>query len=515
MLTAVAFAALIGTLVVLIARLKIYGRWQLGAALAALTASAVLLLAGVVSVSEVVDTASRLWRSFVTLAAIMVMAGAAGKLGAFQGIGARLFAGSASAGSVFNRAFVFAAATSTVLGSDAMILLLTPTVLPWVAQRWPTNRRVLLALAFGLFMAIGVAPLVVSNPMNLLVAEYAGLSFNAYAGRMVPLAFIGWLIAWAVLRVLFRNDLQAESTGPQEAAALGAAQWTILAVLLLVVASYPLISLVQEDLVWTVAAAGAGVSLLVVWRSGLSARHVVAQGVAWDVLAFLFGVFVIGLGLQNVGVVDQLSRLYDGASLYTIGLAASIASAVLNNHPTAVITLLAIEQLPVASELEILALLVGGDLGPRLLPIGSLAGLLWLDASRRAGLQVSVWEFSRVGALITVPTLLACLWVLSFVPDADLPEASNPGADLAALQVMVSATGQAFTGVEAVCDNGFKFHDEMSSEGVAVLLEIPPDVDCKLWFKGGGPPTKSAPMRLVGDLACEVAVKSVRCAPAP
>ena len=43
-----------------------------------------------------------------------------------------------------------------------------------------------LAFAFAVFLAPGVAPFVISNPMNMIVAEYAGLGFNAYAAKMVP-----------------------------------------------------------------------------------------------------------------------------------------------------------------------------------------------------------------------------------------------------------------------------------------------------------------------------------------
>ena len=63
----------------------------------------------------------------------------------------------------------------------------------------------------------------------------------------------------------------------------------------------------------------------------------------------------------------------------------------------------------------VFAALVGGDLGPRLLPIGSLAGLLWTHQLRRSGVTVPLATFVRVGLLVTVPSLavsLAVLWLL-------------------------------------------------------------------------------------------------------
>ena len=65
--------------------------------------------------------------------------------------------------------------------------------------------------------------------------------------------------------------------------------------------------------------------------------------------------------------------------------------------------------------MRFLAALVGGDIGPRLLPIGSLAGLLWMDLLRRAGVEIPIGKFVRLGVLVLVPTLALSLgmrWLL-------------------------------------------------------------------------------------------------------
>ena len=74
------------------------------------------------------------------------------------------------------------------------------------------------------------------------------------------------------------------------------------------------------------------------------------------------------------------------------------------------------EQPDTATHTRIFAALIGGDLGPRLLPMGSIASLLWYDQLRRHGVVVRVSMFVRVGVWLTVPTLtvsLAVLWLLS------------------------------------------------------------------------------------------------------
>ena len=110
---------------------------------------------------------------------------------------------------------------------------------------------------------------------------------------------------------------------------------------------------------------------------------------------------------------EYLSSLYTDAGIGLVGTTAALGSAVLNNHPMAIINMLALEATPNTGHREILAVLVGGDLGPRLLPVGSLAGLLWLESCRRLGVEISLRQFVRVGFVVTIPTLAVSLLILS------------------------------------------------------------------------------------------------------
>ena len=57
--------------------------------------------------------------------------------------------------------------------------------------------------AFAAFVAAGVAPLPTGNPMNLVVASAPGIRFNEYALHMIPVALVGWIVAYARSRGAF------------------------------------------------------------------------------------------------------------------------------------------------------------------------------------------------------------------------------------------------------------------------------------------------------------------------
>jgi arsenical pump membrane protein len=147
--------------------------------------------------------------------------------------------------------------------------------------------------------------------------------------------------------------------------------------------------------------------------------------VSWDILAFLFLIFLTALGLENIGVTTRMREVYANASpsgadgIGLIGALSALGSAVLNNHPMAALNALALQSTEHdARQWRTLAALIGGDLGPRFLPIGSLAGLIWIEMARRLGVEIRTWQFVRTGFLVTVPTLavsLAVLWLETFV----------------------------------------------------------------------------------------------------
>jgi arsenical pump membrane protein len=186
--------------------------------------------------------------------------------------------------------------------------------------------------------------------------------------------------------------------------------------------AYPVFSYFDGP-VWLAALAGASVVMAIgVLRGRVTGRDA-ARGVAWDVLGFLFCVFLVALGLRNAGVVASLGRLYEqaegtGAQIALVGSVSALGSALLNNHPMAALNALAVEHQAGDARWRTLAALVGGDLGPRLLPMGSLAGLLWIESARRSGVHIKTLDFVRAGVITTLPALaasLVALWLESLV----------------------------------------------------------------------------------------------------
>jgi arsenical pump membrane protein len=58
-------------------------------------------------------------------------------------------------------------------------------------------------------------------------------------------------------------------------------------------------------------------------------------------------------------------------------------------------------------------MLAGNALGPNLTLLGSLATMLWLVLLRDRGLNISAWDYVRVGLIVTPPMLLAAALLIA------------------------------------------------------------------------------------------------------
>jgi arsenical pump membrane protein len=90
------------------------------------------------------------------------------------------------------------------------------------------------------------------------------------------------------------------------------------------------------------------------------------------------------------------------------GFLVGVANNLVNNLPLGLIAGNTVQAAHVSGSLAN-AVLIGVDLGPNLSITGSLATILWLIALRREKLDVSFWDFLRIGAVAMPVALLAAL----------------------------------------------------------------------------------------------------------
>ena len=317
---------------------------------------------------------------------------------------------------------------ATLFANDGAALILTPIVMAMlVALGFSPAATLAFVMAAGFIADTASLPLIVSNLVNIVSADFFNIGFNAYASVMVPVNIAAVLASLLVLLLYFgrgvpaRYDLAQLKTPTQAIRdpATFRAGWVVL--VLLLVGFFALEPLGVP--VSAVAAVAAVVLLAVAARGSVISTRKVLHGAPWQIVVFSLGMYLVVYGLRNAGLTDRIAALLDvfaqgglwGAALGT-GVLTALLSSVMNNMPTVLIGALSIEASQasgVAKEAMVYANVIGCDLGPKITPIGSLATLLWLHVLQKKGTTITWGYYFKVGIVLTLPVLIVTLAALA------------------------------------------------------------------------------------------------------
>ncbi|MFT2095141.1 arsenic transporter [Acidiphilium multivorum] len=320
-------------------------------------------------------------------------------------------------------------AIAALFANDGAALLLTPIVMAILASlEFPPEAALAFIVATGFVADTTSLPLVISNLVNIVSANYFHIGFTRYAAVMVPVDLVSLAATLAVLGLVFRRAanrrypvaaLEAPATAVHDHLVFRAA-WPVLILLL---AAYFITAPLGVP-VSVVTIAGAAVLLALARRGRTIDIRRVLRGAPWQIVIFSLGMYLVVYGLRNAGLTDYIAdalRVFAAhgvwaASLGT-GILAALLSSIMNNMPSVLVGALAIGHVAPTSaavhDAMVYANVIGCDLGPKFTPIGSLATLLWLHVLAGKGTRITWMQYMRVGLLITPPVLIATLAALA------------------------------------------------------------------------------------------------------
>jgi arsenical pump membrane protein len=412
--------------------------WQprgLGIGWSALGGAVVALLTGVIGWADVPVVWGIVWDATFTFVALIIISLLLDEAGFFQWAALHVARwGSGNGRRLFPLIVVLGAVIAAFFANDGAALLLTPIVMAILLRlNFSAGATLAFIVACGFVADTTSLPLVISNLVNIVSANYFNIGFDRYAAVMVPVNLVALVATLGVLWAYYGRQIPAsypmdrleEPRSAIRDPLVFRAAFPLLAVLL--VAYFILAPLGVPVAFVTGAAALALLALAGRWHRGgtgavVPVRKVLA-GAPWQIVIFSIGMYLVVYGLRNAGLTDYLANALvwlagHGIWAATIGtgFGAALLSSVMNNMPGVLVGALAIEQaqgIPSAiREAMIYANVIGCDLGPKFTPIGSLATLLWLHVLAQKGTTISWGQYMKVGLVITPPVLLAVLAAL-------------------------------------------------------------------------------------------------------
>jgi len=416
--------------------------WQpkgLGIGWSALGGAAVALATGVVHLADVPTVWGIVWNATATFVAVIIISLVLDEAGTFEWAALHVARwGRGNGRALFNLIVVLGAAIASVFANDGAALILTPIVFQMlVALRFPPRAAFAFVMATGFVADATSLPLVVSNLVNIVSADFFGVGFARYALVMIPVSLVSLGASLLVLRVFFRTSIPAR----YDVASLGApadairdpltfrAGWVVLGALLV---GYFVADPLGVPISAVAAVCAAGIVLVAARRPRRAFAGAVVpvrsapirvggvlRSAPWQVVLFSLGMYLVVYGMSNQGLTARLGDVFASfadhgsfAAAGGVGFAVAGLSSLMNNMPTVLVAALGIDAAGASGlthQVMVYASVIGADLGPKITPIGSLATLLWLHVLDRKGMHISWGTYFRTGIVLTLPVLAVTL----------------------------------------------------------------------------------------------------------
>ena len=391
------------------------------------------LVTGVIHITDIPVVWNIVWNATAAFIAVIIISLLLDESGFFEWAALHVSRwGNGRGRLLFTWIVLLGAAVAALFANDGAALILTPIVIAMLlALGFSQGTTLAFVMAAGFIADTASLPLIVSNLVNIVSADFFGLGFTQYASVMIPVDAAAIAATLIMLHLFFRRDIPATydvSLLKTPASAIKdpatfRAGWIVL--LLLLVGFF-----VLEPLgipVSAIAAAGAAVLFVVAKRGHAINTGKVLRGAPWQIVIFSLGMYLVVYGLRNAGLTEYLSGVLNlladkglWAATFGTGFLTAFLSSVMNNMPTVLIGALSIDgstATGVVKEAMIYANVIGCDLGPKITPIGSLATLLWLHVLAQKNIKITWGYYFRTGIVMTVPvlfvTLAALAWRLS------------------------------------------------------------------------------------------------------
>jgi arsenical pump membrane protein len=407
----------------------------------------IIIITGIVSRMDIMDIISKIGGASITIIATIVMAVILESFGFFHWAAARLASLSKGSGHRLYWYIQLLCFLMTLLfNNDGSILITTPILILLLRNlQLKPHQQIPYLLSGALTATASSAPIGVSNIVNLIALNIVEMSLWMHTAMMfVPatlgLLFMSWLMYIVVRKKLpktlpdsimdveesffsksfhpLKTKISVEKKKQRTKFMLKVLLFVFVMRCLLFVASY--INIPIE----IVAVLGSVVLLIWRWYHLRTNPVDILKKTPWHILLFAFSMYVIIYGLHNVGLTELLVELCEPIvnqglfqASFIMGGLVSVLSNLFNNHPALMIGTITLTEMgldPITLKTIYLANIIGSDMGSLLLPIGTLASLIWMSILRRNKIKITWKDYLSVSLIVIPITTIVTLTLLFY-----------------------------------------------------------------------------------------------------
>ncbi|MEH7009296.1 arsenic transporter [Neobacillus niacini] len=402
-----------------------------------------VLISGSVSLTDLGIITETISGAAITIMATIVMAIVLESFGFFNWVAEKLAAKAKGSGiRLFWYVNLLCFLMTLFFNNDGSILITTPILIMLLNNMGLKNhQKIPYLLSGGLIATASSAPIGVSNIVNLIALKIVEMDLWLHTAMMFVPATLGLLLLVWLLFLRFKKVIP--KTVPVKVTGLTQATYHPLKpglthsnekersrfmrnVLLFVFAVRLSLFAASYFAIPVSVMAVIGSLVLLGWRwAYLKVSPVdMLKKTPWYILVFAFSMYVIIYGLHNIGLtdllIDYMRPMVSGSLLHAsvmMGALLTVLSNIFNNHPALMVgtlTLMNMDLSPLALKVSYLANVIGSDMGSLLLPMGTLATLMWMHIVRKGKVMITWWEYVKITFVVIPPATLFTLVVLYY-----------------------------------------------------------------------------------------------------
>lgn len=306
---------------------------------------------------------------------------------------------------------VISGVLSAFFVNDIVCLVMAPLLLHMTRRMRVRPVPYLLALATA--SNIGSVATITGNPQNMVIGAASGIAYRDFLAHLGPVAAIGLLVDWAILRWMFGSGLRVEPTAAADAEAEQTAALSQLPKQGMVKPVMIVLAVIAGFLAGVPPAmmAALGAAVLLITRTREPRR--LYQQVDWGLLIFFVGLFVIVRGAEDSGLVAEILRGFGFLNLQraaSFSVVVVLLSNLVSNVPAVMLLRSLVPHFP-NPHTGWLLLAMSSTLAGNLTITGSVANIIVVERARPEA-EISFRQYLAAGLPVTVATVaLGALWL--------------------------------------------------------------------------------------------------------
>jgi len=300
---------------------------------------------------------------------------------------------------------------SALFLNDTICIMFTPFLLELLLaiDRDPIPYLIALATSAN----IGSVATLTGNPQNMIVGSASGIGYTQFLGELGPISLLCLGIVWVVIVLMYKREFSATNFF-----IIPPTQRVSYYKPLLIKSIAVVVGMVIAFLVGIPVSLASFIAASVLLITRRTKPEKIFAGIDWGILVFFSALFILTGSLDKNQVTSMLLNTFNISGKENV-LNLSVVTTALSNLVSNVPAVLLMKPLitsmnqPTAGWLTLAA---SSTLAGNLTLLGSVANLIVAESAKRHQVDLTFWEYTKSGLIITILTLaISTTWLFFFV----------------------------------------------------------------------------------------------------